>query len=171
MTDEMQVYDAWVALFQASAMLERALDLRLRPWNISGPQAGALMVMAVHGPQRMSDLARYLLQQTQTTTDLIDRLEQRGLVRRIRHATDRRVVLVEVTDTARTMLKEIDNAGFAVGVEAMGRVSGQELQRLTETVRAIRDHAAELGGIPHEHLVYAEERLRVVPSMTVAAAS
>lgn len=171
MVDELQVYDTWVALYQASAMLERALDLRLRPWNVSGPQVAALTVMSVHGPQRMSDLARYLLQQTQTTTDLIDRLEQRGLVRRVRHATDRRVVLVEVTDTARAMLKEIDNAGFAVGMEAISQVSSKELDRLTSAIRTIRDQAAELGGVPREHLAYAEERLRVVPSMALAAAA
>src|SRR5918911_4790583 len=105
MTDGKRVYDAWVSIHQAAIVLERAVDVRLRPWNLSGSQAAALNVLVKHGPQRMSDLARYLLQQTQTTTDLVDRLEQRNLVRRIRHATDRRVVLVEATDAAESLLR------------------------------------------------------------------
>src|SRR6266542_5089708 len=84
MADAEKIYDAWVAIHQAAIVLERAVDVRLRPWNLSGSQAAALSVLVTHGPQRMSDLARYLLQQTQTTTDLVDRLEQRRLVRRTR---------------------------------------------------------------------------------------
>jgi DNA-binding MarR family transcriptional regulator len=155
-----QVYDAWVAVHQAAVVLERAVDVRLRPWNLSGSQAAALAALVTHGPQRMSDLARYLLQQTQTTTDLVDRLEHRGYVRRIRHATDRRVVLVEATEAAVSLLREIGDTGWSVGTEAIGVLSETDVKRLTDIARRVRDRAAELGGVPQEHLSYAEDRLR-----------
>lgn len=161
MADAARIYDAWVAVNQAAIVLERAVDVRLRPWNLSGSQAAALAALVAHGPQRMSDVARYLLQQTQTTTDLVDRLEQRGLVRRVRHATDRRVVLVEATEAAVALLREIGDTGWQVGREAMGTLSDKELQQLTDTARRVRNRAAEIGGVPFEHLSYAEERLRV----------
>lgn len=163
MADAAQLYDAWVAINQAAVMVERAVDVRLRPWNLSGSQAAALAALVEHGPQRMSDVARYLLQQTQTTTDLVDRLEQRGLVRRIRHATDRRVVLVEATETAEELLKDIGDAGWTVGREAFGTLSDKDLHQLTESARQVRDIAAGIGGVPADHLSYAEERLRVLP--------
>lgn len=171
MVDGRQVYDAWVAIHQAAIVLERAVDVRLRPWNLSSSQAGALAVLVAHGPQRMSDLARYLLQQTQTTTDLVDRLEQRGLVRRIRHATDRRVVLVEATDAAQSLLREMDGAGWEIGREALGTLGEQELASITDAARRIRNRAAELGGVPAEHLTYAEERLRIDPEVPEFAAA
>ena len=161
MADETKVYDAWVALHQAAVMLERAVDVRLRPWNLSGSQAAALAALVAHGPQRMSDVARYLLQQTQTTTDLVDRLEQRGLVRRVRHATDRRVVLVEATEAAVTLLQEIGDTGWQVGREALGALSDKEVLQLTDAARRVRDRAAAIGGVPAEHLSYAEDRLRI----------
>lgn len=161
MTDSARIYDAWVAVHQAAIVLERAVDVRLRPWNLSGSQAAALSALVEHGPQRMSDLARYLLQQTQTTTDLVDRLEQRGYVTRVRHATDRRVVLVQATETAETLLREIGDTGWSVGVDALGVLSDTELRRLTDTARRVRDRAAELGGVPPEHLSYAQDRLRI----------
>jgi DNA-binding MarR family transcriptional regulator len=166
-----QVYDAWVAVHQAAVVLERAVDVRLRPWNLSGSQAAALSALVAHGPQRMSDLARYLLQQTQTTTDLVDRLEQRGLVRRIRHATDRRVVLVEATDVAATLVREIGDTGWSVGTEAIGSLPDADVRKLTEIARRVRDRAAELGGVPQEHLSYAQERLRVSPIIRVESAA
>ncbi len=171
MADGRRVYDAWVAIHQAAIVLERAVDVRLRPWNLSGSQAGALAVLATHGPQRMSDLARYLLQQTQTTTDLVDRLEQRGLVRRIRHATDRRVVLVEATEPAQQLLREIDGAGWEIGREAIGALNEDELDHITDVARRVRNRAAELGGVPAEHLTYAEERLRIDPLTSEFAAA
>lgn len=160
------IYQAWVAISQAAISLERAVDARLRPWNLNQSQSSALQVLAQHGPQRMSHLARFLLQQTQTTTDLVDRLERRGLVRRIRHESDRRVVLVEITEQGRALLDEIGDTAWAVGVEAFGDLGEKDLRRATETVRRIRDAAAEAGGLPAEYLTYAEDRLSLAPPAT-----
>jgi len=162
--DPRGIYQAWVAIGQAAISLERAVDSRLRPWNLNQSQAAALMVLAQHGPQRMSHLARFLLQQTQTTTDLVDRLERRAFVRRIRHETDRRVVLVEITDEGKALLGEIGDSAWSVAKEAFGVVSDAELARATEAVRRIRDAAAEVGGVPAEYLTYAEERLTIAPN-------
>ncbi len=171
MADAARIYDAWVAVNQAAIVLERAVDVRLRPWNLSGSQAAALAALVAHGPQRMSDVARYLLQQTQTTTDLVDRLEQRGLVRRVRHATDRRVVLVEATEAAVALLREIGDSGWQVRREALGMLSDKELLQLTDAARRVRNRAAEIGGVPAEHLSYAAERLRVSFDATEQAAA
>ena len=111
----------------------------------------------------MSHLARFLLLQPQNTTDLVDRLERRQLVRRIRDDTDRRVVLVEITDAGREILKEIGAVAWSVGVEALGAIDEQELADLTESLRRIRGIAAVAGGVPAEHLAYAEERLAITP--------
>ena len=48
MADAARMYDAWVALHQAAIVLERALDVRLRPWNLSGSQAAALGALVAH---------------------------------------------------------------------------------------------------------------------------
>ena len=169
--DSRGIYHAWVAIGQAAISLERAVDARLRPWNINQSQAAALSVLAQHGPQRMSHLARFLLQQTQTTTDLVDRLERRDLVRRIRHETDRRVVLVEITAEGRALLGEIGGKAWSVGEEAFGVVSDTDLTRLTQTVRRIRDVAAEVGGVPADYLSYAEERLTIAPNQVDSRAA
>ena len=159
------IYQAWVSVGQAAIALERAVDTRLRPWNLNQAQAAALYVLAAHGPQRMSYLARFLLQQTQTTTDLVDRLERRGLVRRIRDAADRRVVLVQITDDGTALLKEIGAAAWSVGRDAFSVVDEEDLDHLTQTVRRIRDVAAAAGGVPAEYLSYAEDRLSIPPPL------
>jgi DNA-binding MarR family transcriptional regulator len=156
-----KIYQAWVSIGQTAISLERAFDQRLRPWNVNASQAAALLVLAEHGPQRMSHLARFLLQQTQTTTDLVDRLERRGLVRRTRHDTDRRVVLVELSETGQDSLKEIRDAMWSVAQEAFGDLSEQEINQLTKSMHRVRDVAAAAGGVPADHLSYAADRLNI----------
>jgi hypothetical protein len=84
-------------------------------------------------------------------------------VRRIRHETDRRVVLVEITDEGKALLDEIGDAAWTAGFDAFRTINSTELRRLTDSIRRIRDSAAEVGGVPADHLSYAEERLSIAP--------
>ena len=52
------------------------------------------------GPRRMADLASALDVTPRNVTTLVDGLEREGLVRRRPHATDRRVTVIELTDSA-----------------------------------------------------------------------
>ena len=159
------VYQAWVALRQTAVTLERAIDARLRPWRLSQSQAIVLLVLAHHGPQSMSHLAHVLLQQTQTTTDVIDQLERHGLVQRQHwHATDRRVVLVTLTDAGHSLVNDISTTVWLTLKEAFAGVSDADLAEVTEALRDVRAVGAVLANIPPEHLNYATERLAITPS-------
>jgi DNA-binding MarR family transcriptional regulator len=56
-----------------------------------------LHLVSCHGPQKMAELAGRLDVTPRSVTALVDGLETEGLVRRTHHATDRRVLLVELT--------------------------------------------------------------------------
>ncbi len=63
------------------------------------PSADALALYHLaNEPLRSSELANRLGLTPGSVTSLVDRLIARGLARRVAHATDRRVVLVEMTD-------------------------------------------------------------------------
>ncbi|NTW28953.1 MAG: MarR family transcriptional regulator [Coriobacteriia bacterium] len=53
------------------------------------------------GPRRMSDLAEGTCTSQASLTGIIDRMEERGLVERVRPAGDRRVVEVSLTEAGR----------------------------------------------------------------------
>lgn len=63
----------------------------------SVPRLRLLNAVHCHGPQKMADLAEALTVTPRNVTALVDGLEAEGLVRRVPHATDRRVTLVELT--------------------------------------------------------------------------
>jgi DNA-binding MarR family transcriptional regulator len=163
------MYPTWLAARQATELIARAIDEQLRPWRLTWEQVLTLTVLSIHGPQSMSVLARFLLQQVQTTSLLVDRLVQRGLARRINHPTDRRVVLVEVTSVAQATLHEIGTVGWSVIADAFGTLAPQECEQLKELTQRVRNRAAELAAVPAAHWRYAEE-LPISPRMTAADA-
>ncbi|MEG0259123.1 MAG: MarR family transcriptional regulator [Lysinibacillus sp.] len=73
---------------------------------VSGSQAAILRSLAVHGPQNASTLAESLRITPGAVTSLSDKLIASGYAHRNRDANDRRVVLLEITDQGREILKQ-----------------------------------------------------------------
>lgn len=86
----------------------RATDLHsrqlLRRFGITGPQLLVLREIGVRGELSGSALARAISVSLPTATDIAARLETRGLVTRRRNPSDRRQVLVSLTDEGRRVL-------------------------------------------------------------------
>jgi DNA-binding MarR family transcriptional regulator len=66
---------------------------------------GGLLSTLAAGPRRITELAVSEVLAQPTVTQLVDRLQRRGLVERTRDARDGRVVLVSITDAGRAALE------------------------------------------------------------------
>jgi DNA-binding Lrp family transcriptional regulator len=64
--------------------------------GLSATDLDALEYLELHGPRTQRELGERLLLTSGGITVLVDRLERGGWVRRTRHPTDRRAVLVEL---------------------------------------------------------------------------
>ena len=111
-------------------------DLRCLDWLADGPKtAGALSMATGLRPA--------------ATTALIDRLAQRGLVRRVRSEEDRRQVLVEMTEAGFARTWEAYGPLVEEGRELLGRLPLEELHAMREHLDAIREltdrHRERLG--------------------------
>lgn len=83
-------------LHRAAKELNTALERSLAPFDITAQQAALLL--RLRSETSPSRLAAALGTDTSGMTRLLDRLEDKGLVRRIAHPSDRRSVRVELTD-------------------------------------------------------------------------
>lgn len=70
----------------------------LRPLGITPGQGRALNVLARHGTMRPSELSEHLRIAPRSTTEVVDGLQERGLVRRLPDPADRRATLVSLTE-------------------------------------------------------------------------
>lgn len=87
-----------------SRVLEKAADQELRPlgFGLYGAIAVDFIARQPH-PPRLADISRFLMQEPQSLTALIQRLERRGWVRRLQSQRDRRAVLLELTEAGRQL--------------------------------------------------------------------
>jgi DNA-binding MarR family transcriptional regulator len=87
----------------------RAVDLHSRnlaaSHGLTGPQALLLKALQ-HGKLSAGELASRVSLSQGTVTDILNRLEKRGLIMRLRDTTDRRRVLVEATQQGLAVLEE-----------------------------------------------------------------
>jgi DNA-binding MarR family transcriptional regulator len=88
----------------------RAVDLHSknleRNFNLTGPQLILLREIDKIGDTPIGILAQHINLSNATMTGIVDRLEKRQLVERVRNANDRRQVIVRVTDRGKAMVSE-----------------------------------------------------------------
>jgi DNA-binding MarR family transcriptional regulator len=113
-------------------------DTRLTP-----QMDGVLHHLAMSGPLTVGEMARHLDRAQSVVSEIVDGLERKGLLERMRDARDRRRTLVWLTDRARDLLIQrsqvLDPARVARAMRALGE---SERKALIEGMRALV-HAAE----------------------------
>lgn len=107
---------------------------------------GGLLSTLTAGPRRITELAVTEGLAQPTVTQLVDRLQRRGLVQRTRDASDGRVVLVSLTDAGQGTLDQVRAEYRAVLRAAAADLPDDELAalvRATETLQHLIDAVQE----------------------------
>ncbi len=122
--------------FVLAADLYRARAGRERGLNPSA--VTALAHLRLEGARTPTELARQLDITTASATDLLDRLQRDGHVRRRPHPTDRRKLLVDLTDDGAAAIDDILR-GFATGLgNSVDHGNRQEHDSVLTFVRTAR---------------------------------
>ena len=94
--------------YVSSWVKQRGREL-LSDYNITLPQFLALQWLYEAGDMTIGELSAKMFLAFSTTTDLIDRMEKRGLVMRVRNENDRRVVYIHLLEEGRRIIEEVIN--------------------------------------------------------------
>ena len=86
---------------QLVELISRALDARMAEYSLTDAQWKPLFFLSQHGFGTASQVARKVGCDAGATTRMLDRLEDKGLLRRVRSVDDRRVQQLELTDEGR----------------------------------------------------------------------
>lgn len=139
------LFTTWSLLHQSYSLIYKNLDQLMTKAGISQAQASVLVVLkSVGRPLPLSRLARLLVQEAQSVTSLVDRLENRGLVHRVPDSRDRRVINVELTAEGDALFERLHPAAQQGISEILGVLSPRELHALTESLRKLRNRGADV---------------------------
>ncbi len=129
--------DAYSALQRAAALAASSVDDAVHPFGLSASQFGVLETLATRGPVHQQELAESLGRSKAQMTAIIDALESRGLVRRERHAVDRRFISVYLTEAGRVVLTDASPVRTDAIVLLMRELSGEQRTKLTRLCRRL----------------------------------
>ncbi len=96
---------------RARASLLSGLDTQLERFGLSGMQFAVLKHLAEGSARTAAELCRFMQYDTGAMTRIVDRLEERGLVRRERSREDRRAVVLRLAPSGRTQLPTLASLG------------------------------------------------------------
>ena len=101
-------YRALLQLLRTSDTIWRASQTFFERWDLGPSQFNVLNLLHLNpGGLSQTDLSRFLVMHRSNLTGLVDRLEQRGLVRRQDATADRRAYRVVLTPDGTKLLAEI----------------------------------------------------------------
>lgn len=107
-------------------------------FGLNRGDVGVLSALRFAGPSQQlspTQLFKGLMISSAGITSRLDRLEKRGLVRRERHPSDRRGVLVELTDEGRRVLDEAVRANTEAERELIAGLEPAEARELSTLLR------------------------------------
>jgi DNA-binding MarR family transcriptional regulator len=111
----------------------------LAPWDITPAQFRALRVLRRNDVMRLSELSDRLQIAPRSTTEVIDALEARDLVRRRPDPDDRRATLVEVTEHGTGVLDAIRAVRGTEAERVFDVLSPADRAELSRILRTLRE--------------------------------
>ncbi|MET7399605.1 MarR family transcriptional regulator [Dactylosporangium sp. NPDC005572] len=125
------------AFWSVARRLRHQTHKSLEPWGITPGQSRAVNVLVKHGSMRLSELSEHLRIAPRSTTEVVDGLQERGLVERRPDPADRRATLVALTDSGGTVAESIRQARVAEASRFFAGLSEAdrgELRRILATL-------------------------------------
>jgi MarR family transcriptional regulator, organic hydroperoxide resistance regulator len=110
--------------------------------GITGPQLWTIKVIGDLAPVKVSDIAKRMYVHPATVVGILDRLESRRLVQRIRSTDDRRVVKVILTEDGKKLVRRSPQVAQGLLVKGLEELT---LERLKEIFFALEELMFILG--------------------------
>jgi DNA-binding MarR family transcriptional regulator len=126
-----------------STTFRQLLWQRASELDLTYAQSQVLFHVADHPGCHMGDVAKAFGVTLPAVTHIVDRLEEKQFLQRSDDPGDRRVYLLELTRTGRTLVEELHGLQMR-GVEAvLKRMRADDRQRVIKGLEALVDAAAE----------------------------
>ncbi|REJ04026.1 MarR family transcriptional regulator [Microbacterium bovistercoris] len=131
-------------LLQIGELFEKDMSRAFEGTSLSTARVHLLWVLQDAGPSTQQTLARLCGVSPRNITGLVDALEASGHVRRTPHPTDRRAVLVELTEMSTTYMAQMRREHSDLDTELLDAVAPADREAVQRGVAAIANRLGEL---------------------------
>ncbi|GAA3815597.1 MULTISPECIES: MarR family winged helix-turn-helix transcriptional regulator [Amycolatopsis] len=138
---------AVTGVMRVQQIVQSAVDGALKPHGLTFARYEALVLLsfARRGALPMRVMGERLQLHPTSVTNIVDRLEKDGLVKRVPHPTDRRTTLVEITDDGHARLEEATKAVTSIDFGLVG-LTPKQTEQLSELLTKVRKATGDFIG-------------------------
>src|ERR1700676_649260 len=132
--------EANLSLLRTADALQTQVESQLKKFGLTGTQYNALRILRGAGPEGLPcrEIGERMITRDPDVTRLLDRLENRGFVQRMRPRHDRRVIYGKSTPAELKLLREMDGPLEKFGREMLRHVGQEKLKQLIELLELVR---------------------------------
>ena len=133
--------EAYLSVVRTSTALTDAMEDLVKARGISATQYNVLRILRGSGAEGLcrNALRDRMLTRMPDMTRLLDRMEDAGLVVRVREGDDRRMVMTRITEQGRQLLDELDAPVMALHRKQMKGLTDAQLRSLSDLLTLVRD--------------------------------
>ena len=106
-------------------------------YGLTGPQSAVLRNLFNNGPLSSADLSRLMYVTPSNITGIIDRLEKKQLVERIKKEGDRRITLITLTETGDNLSKTLPDPIMKKFITELADLEPEHVQLLAMAMNQI----------------------------------
>ena len=130
---------AATSIMRAQQIVLARVDEALRPFELTFARYEALVLLTFsrRGSLPLGKMGERLMIHPTSVTNIVDRLQAQGLVRRVDHPTDRRTTLCQITARGRRLVDKATDAVTAVDLGISG-LTDREVGQLTGLLGKLR---------------------------------
>ncbi len=133
-----ELYELIMLLSHAQQCIAKEVEDSLKDFGLSVPKYNILRSLLEDGGRvPFSILVERLGCVRSNVTGLVDRLQEDGLVRRVDHPEDRRMLFAELTDKGRTLIAEAQPVHRAAIERAFGNLNDEQRKTLEGLLRRL----------------------------------
>jgi len=130
----------FVAILSTADALSLEAEQLVKSSGLTGAQYNVLRILRGAEPHGLAcrAIAERMISHDPDMTRLLDRMEKRGLITRVRDTTDRRVVLTRITSQGLSILKTLDQPVHKLHVSQFRHMPQARLKALAGLLEELR---------------------------------
>jgi MarR family 2-MHQ and catechol resistance regulon transcriptional repressor len=134
---EVRALDAYIKLLRAANSVSARLERRLDEKGVTETQFGVLEALYHVGPMCQKLIGEKVLKSGGNITVVVDNLEKRRLVRRVRDDADRRYVTVSLTADGKSLVERLLPGHVGAIADELGALTAAEQEELGRLCRKL----------------------------------
>ncbi|MGX4668096.1 MarR family winged helix-turn-helix transcriptional regulator [Cerasibacillus sp. JNUCC 74] len=132
---------AFVVLVKASKALQERMMQDIKNYGMKTSEFTILETLYHKGKQTVREISESVLIKTGSITYVIDKLEQKGLLKRQHCQEDRRVVYIDITNEGKKLMDEIFPKHQKIMEDLFAGISDQQKQTVINVLKTVGKRA------------------------------